>query len=126
MLPQTRSSSDPITPRAGSVWRTLLDWAVAELQSRWDRSVIKSIVPARLLKFAIVGSIGVAVNLLTFALVVGLLGWADWRPSVIGTLCAIGHNYVLNNIWTFRDRMKRGIELFHGYLSFLGVSGVGL
>ncbi len=80
----------------------------------------------RFLKFAAVGSIGVIVNLAVMTLLLHLTSWNDWQASAVASILANVHNYVLNNIWSFADRTHRGLRVLKGYLSYLGMSAVGL
>jgi dolichol-phosphate mannosyltransferase len=80
----------------------------------------------RFLKFAVVGSIGVLVNLMAMALLLQLTNVRDWRASAIASLAANLNNYVMNNFWTFSDRLHRGFGVLKGYLSYLLMTSVGL
>jgi putative flippase GtrA len=89
-------------------------------------SYISSIISSRLLKFLIVGAIGVIVNLLVMALVFQTMGYRDWRASgIASTIAAVG-NYVLNNYWTFADQRRTGRALFRGVFLYLAMSGAGV
>ncbi len=89
-------------------------------------SYISSMVSSRLLKFLIVGAIGVIVNLLVMALVFQTMGYRDWRASgIASTIAAIG-NYVLNNYWTFADQRRTGRALFRGVFLYLAMAGAGV
>jgi dolichol-phosphate mannosyltransferase len=59
------------------------------------------------LKFAVVGLLGVGVNLVLF---IGLvrLGLSQYIASPISIECSITSNFILNNFWTFKDRNARG------------------
>jgi putative flippase GtrA len=89
-------------------------------------SRVGSLLSARFLKFGLVGGIGTVVNLTGMALIIRLIGWRDWRASALATSLAMLNNYVLNNAWTFRERMRRGIDFFRGYFLYVTVSLVGL
>src|SRR4029077_1645149 len=43
-----------------------------------------------------------------------------------GTGIAIINNYALNNIWTYRDRIRRGHRFVKGFFHYLGYSLIGL
>jgi len=58
----------------------------------------------QLLRFAIVGASGYAVNILTFAVLVGPFS-VDYRvAAVLSFLVAVTNNFVLNRVWTFERR----------------------
>ena len=69
-------------------------------------------VPARvkpklivaLVRFGLVGTIGIAVNLLVLEGLHGQLGWGFTRSSAIATEVAILGNYLGNELWTFHHR----------------------
>jgi len=69
----------------------------------------------RFVKFCIVGGSGVVVNLAVVwagnTLLPGALG-DDARTALsyfLGIVVSIGTNFVLNDVWTWRDREKRGV-----------------
>jgi len=70
-------------------------------------------------KFGIVGGIGVIVNMATFWVMTALLGVNHLVASAAATEIAILNNFMLNDLWTFRERrggVRLGIRLlyFHG------------
>ena len=99
---------------------------VQYLTQLWRLSKASRLMSDRFLKFAAVGSIGVIVNLVAMTLLLHLTHWRDWQVSAAASLFANLHNYVLNNIWSFADRTHRGLRILRGYLSYLGMSAVGL
>lgn len=98
------------------MWDFLL--SLVELMTR-------RLVSARFVKYAAVGLSGVAVQYGTFYLL--------WRHVVdveVGTALAIAtaacSNYLINNWWTFSDRLHRGArELVRGMVLFGAISGGG-
>jgi len=78
------------------------------------------------LKFAVVGSIGVAINLLMITLIVKLTNVRGWQASAVASLTANLSNYILNNYWTFSDRLHKGWGVAKGYFSYLLMTAVGL
>jgi len=99
---------------------------VQYLTQLWRLSKASCLMSDRFLKFAAVGSTGVIVNLVAMTLLLHLTHWRDWQVSAAASLFANLHNYVLNNIWSFADRTHRGLRILRGYLSYLGMSAVGL
>jgi putative flippase GtrA len=89
-------------------------------------SVVDSFLPVRFLKFGLVGGIGIVVNLIGMALIIHFVGWRDWRASALATFLASMNNFILNNTWTFRDRMLIGIALLRGYLIYAVISSGSL
>src|SRR5208337_1177597 len=80
----------------------------------------------RFVKFALVGGSGTIVNLCAFLMFAKLFGLRDWRISALATLFANLTNYLFNNAWTFLDRAHGGWALLRGYVSYLGLSLVGM
>jgi dolichol-phosphate mannosyltransferase len=83
-------------------------------------------MPIRFMKFGIVGGLGVIVNLFSMTLIIHLIGWQNWRASALATFIATINNYILNNVWTFKDRILTGTEFFLGilYYSFFSLASV--
>jgi putative flippase GtrA len=76
----------------------------------------------QLLKFCVVGSSGVAVNLGVFSLLVSV--GVHYAPAAVCSfLVAVTSNYTWNRIWTFRH--QRGHLAYQG-LRFLLVSAIAL
>jgi dolichol-phosphate mannosyltransferase len=89
-------------------------------------SKIGRVYSERFLKFATVGSIGVGVNLLTMTLFLKLTGERGWQVSAAASLTANVNNYILNNYWTFSDRLHKGLGVVKGYFSYLLMTSIGL
>jgi dolichol-phosphate mannosyltransferase len=83
------------------------------------------IVPVRLLIFGGIGLIGTLVHL--GLLWIALLGGSLAFPLAQGlaTLGAMTFNYTLNNVLTYRDRMRTGWRWFTGWLSFCAACSLG-
>ena len=92
----------------------------------WKLSSVSRYMSVRFIKFSIVGASGTIVNLCAFVALAWLLGVRDWRISALATLFANLTNYFSNNAWTFGDRAHGGWSLLRGYLSYLGLSLVGM
>ena len=81
------------------------------------------LVPARLVMFAAVGATGVIVHLVTLRIAMSVFSFAT--SQAIATAVAITSNFIINNVFTYRDRRLRGTKFFTGLLSFFAVCGVG-
>ncbi|MFC2017951.1 GtrA family protein [Chloroflexota bacterium] len=69
--------------------------------------------PRRFVQFCLVGLSGVGVNMGVFwffTRIVGLSEPYDLVALILGVVASIFSNFVLNDIWTFRDRKMRGIK----------------
>jgi dolichol-phosphate mannosyltransferase len=87
------------------------------------------LVDPRFIFFAIVGTLGLAVHLLTLKLAMLFLpSQADLfrLAQVIATFVAITSNFVLNNELTYRDRRMRGLAMVRGFILFCVVASVGV
>ena len=81
------------------------------------------LVPARLVMFGAVGATGVVVHLVTLRIALTVFGFA--ASQAIATVVAIISNFIINNVFTYRDRRLRGLKFFTGLLSFFAICGVG-
>ncbi|MCF8885484.1 MAG: GtrA family protein [Nitrososphaerota archaeon] len=79
--------------------------------------VVKKIISTEFLKFNVVGGVGVVVNLLFYILFNDYLHIHYIISGALATELAIINNFILNDIWTFRDRKKTRLwvrfSLFH-------------
>jgi dolichol-phosphate mannosyltransferase len=65
-------------------------------------------VPWRFVRFAAVGTLGVVVNTLVLLMLREHAGWPYLLASALAIETAIMHNFILNDLWTFRDHIRRG------------------
>jgi dolichol-phosphate mannosyltransferase len=75
-------------------------------------------VPLRLTMFLVVGSLGLIVNLAVLSLLLIAADLPFWISQTIAILVAMTGNFLLNNVFTYRDRRLKGIALLRGLLSF--------
>ena len=85
-----------------------------------------SMVPSRMIRFGIVGCIGIVVNLIVLAAILHNFHTRAWWASTIANFVATLHNYILNNLWTFRDRTRKGRGFFRGCLLYFAVATMGI
>jgi dolichol-phosphate mannosyltransferase len=64
----------------------------------------------RFIQFCLVGLTGVVVNMGTFWLLTRVAGLYDLVALIIGLVASIISNFVLNEVWTFRDRRTGSIK----------------
>ena len=96
----------------------------------WDffisliHSFLMRIFPRRAVSFALVGSIGVLVQLLTiyFLIAVSNLTFEQVLPA--GVIVAASSNFAINNMLTFRTQKLIGKSFFFGLIKFLLVSSL--
>jgi dolichol-phosphate mannosyltransferase len=87
--------------------------------------LIGRFVPVRFLFFAAVGGLGIALHLVVLRLSLAVPGVGFGLAQTIATACAIVGNFLLNNLFTFRDHRLRGLALLRGLLVFAAISSVG-
>jgi putative flippase GtrA len=59
-------------------------------------------------------------------LLLKLTGERGWQASAVASLTANVSNYILNNCWTFSDRLHKGFAVVKGYFSYLLMTSLGL
>lgn len=75
-----------------------------------------------MLKFAIAGGAGLFIDMGLTLLFKEVLGFNVYIAHIIGFLCAVCSNYLLNKYWTFKERDMVSAAQF---VFFLAVSFVG-
>jgi len=85
----------------------------------------QNLLQPRILKFAVVGLSGVAVNMGLLYVFTRYLGLYYLLSSIIAIEVSILTNFVLNDIWTWRDRQKKsyGKRMLQYHIS-VGVTAV--
>ncbi len=89
----------------------------------WDCKFGK-IVPAKFLSFCLIGGSGVFVHLLVLYILIN----AEFNflyAQTFSTLTAMTTNFFLNNILTYRDNRKKGIDAFKSLIIFYITCGIG-
>lgn len=87
--------------------------------------LIGHLVPIRFVLFSVVGLFGLGVHLAVLGIVHKGLGVEFALSQGIATMVAMTNNFVLNNIFTYRDKRLHGLSFLLGLLSFFAVCGVG-
>jgi dolichol-phosphate mannosyltransferase len=86
---------------------------------------IGHVVPVRFFTFALVGGFGVVVHFAVLTSLYKLAGQSFAAAQTAATIVAITSNFLLNNIFTYRDRRLRGWALARGWVSFNLVCAFG-
>ncbi len=85
---------------------------------------LRGVVPLRFISFALVGVVGVLVNILVLQLARG--AGADFGTAqTIGTIVAMVVNFQLNNQLTYRAQRLKGARAWRGLALFMVVCGLG-
>ncbi|HUB11753.1 MAG TPA: glycosyltransferase family 2 protein [Acetobacteraceae bacterium] len=87
--------------------------------------VLGGLVPLRFISFALVGALGVLVNLIVLAMLRDATALTFEAEVAIATVVAMVFNFELNNAVTYRDQRLRGPRLWRGLLLFMVVCGIG-
>lgn len=85
---------------------------------------LRGYVPMRFLAFALVGALGIVVNLAALWAGQGL-GMSFVAAEIIATILAMLFNFQLNNRLTYRTHRLRGPKLLRGLILFMLVCGLG-
>jgi dolichol-phosphate mannosyltransferase len=99
---------------------TLVAWEYLMLLLQ---KLIGPAVPVRFLLFALIGGLGIGVHLATLWLVLNVATFATAQATA--TVVAMTGNFLLNNLFTYRDRRLKGWRILSGLGSFYAVCGVG-
>jgi dolichol-phosphate mannosyltransferase len=86
---------------------------------------IGHIIRPRLLFFAMVGGSGVLVHYSVLASLYLGAGRTFLVSHATATVTAMTWNFMLNNLFTYRDRRLRGWRFVRGLLSFYAICGIG-
>lgn len=97
---------------------------IAEYAELIADKTIGRFVPVRLLKFLMVGGLGVFVHLAVLRAILGT-GSAFVTAQTAAVMTAIAFNFFLNNSFTYADRKLRGWRLIGGLASFYAISALG-
>jgi dolichol-phosphate mannosyltransferase len=82
-------------------------------------------VPVRFMLFSLIGGLGVVTHLLALWLMLHAAGAGFAAAQGVATVVAMTGNFMLNNLFTYRDRRLRGWRLLSGLGSFYAVCGAG-
>jgi dolichol-phosphate mannosyltransferase len=83
-------------------------------------------VSLRFLLFAMVGSLGVLVHFAALYTALEASGLSFPEAQACAAFCAMTSNFVLNNVFTYRDQRLKGFAILRGLLLFYLVCSVGL
>ncbi|MCW2383444.1 MULTISPECIES: glycosyltransferase family 2 protein [unclassified Sphingobium] len=121
-----RVAEVPYTFRTRQFGESKLDSLVLweYVQLLMDKAV-GHIVPVRFLSFAMVGGTGVVVHFAVLTLLFVALGMSFAVAQTAATLVAITSNFLLNNMFTYRDQRLQGWGLLRGWITFNLVCAFG-
>jgi dolichol-phosphate mannosyltransferase len=82
-------------------------------------------VPLRLMMFLAVGGLGLIVNLGILAVFMLTTAVPFAAAQAVAVLGAMTFNFLLNNVFTYRDRQLKGVALLRGLLTFYLACSLG-
>ena len=85
---------------------------------------LRGMVPLRFISFALVGILGVLVNILVLQIALAA-GAGFGMAQTIGTIVAMVVNFLLNNQLTYRAQRLKGTKAWRGLALFMAVCGLG-
>jgi dolichol-phosphate mannosyltransferase len=100
--------------------------AVAEYFVLLADKTIGRFIPLRFLMFVAMGSIGALAHLTVLGLFYLFWGHTFFISQTSATLIAMTVNFILNNLFTFRDRRLHGVHFLIGLFTFYLACGVGV
>ncbi len=89
------------------------------------QKLIGPAVPVRFLLFSLIGGLGLGVHLTMLWLLLHTAQLTFPVAQGVATLVAMTGNFLLNNVFTYRDRRLRGWRVLSGLGSFYAVCGLG-
>ena len=87
--------------------------------------LVGRVLPIRFVLFALIGGLGLGVNLAILWVWLNLLGSGFAVSQAVATFVAMTSNFFLNNQFTYRDLRLRGIDLLRGLSVFYLICGLG-
>lgn len=116
----------PYTFRSREAGQSKLDLMVSfEYLSLVLDKLTGGLLPPRFAMFTLVGSAGVGVYLASLGLLYSYWHASFQTSQVAATLLAMTANFLLNNLFTYRDARLRGIRLLTGLVTFYAACAVG-
>lgn len=96
---------------------------IADLAALLVEKRLGGLIPARFILFTGVGLSGVVVNVAALGLLLQALPFAPAQALAI--FLAMGWNFLINNLLTFRDRRLAGLGMLRGFAAFVAACAVG-
>jgi len=80
----------------------------------------------RFMKFAVVGTIGAAVDFGVLNLLILGFGWLKFFANLASVSCAIVSNFTWNRLWTFPESRERPLHTQFGKFAIVNLVGLGI
>lgn len=82
-------------------------------------------IPVRFILFVCAGGFGLIIHLCVLGLGLNLLSWPFSFAQSAAVFAAMTVNFVVNNIFTYRDKKLKGLDFARGLLSFYLACAIG-
>jgi dolichol-phosphate mannosyltransferase len=82
-------------------------------------------VSFRFLLFCLVGLTGIAIHMATLQFALNVMALGFGAAQTVATVAAITWNFVLNNMFTYRDQRLAGLQFLTGLIRFQVICAVG-
>jgi dolichol-phosphate mannosyltransferase len=86
--------------------------------------ITRGVLSQRFIKFSIVGGSGILVHIASLYTALGF-GVTFPNAQIIAIAVSLSGNYLLNNLFTFRDETLHGLTLLRGYVKYIAVNIIG-
>lgn len=87
--------------------------------------MVGNFVPIRFVMFSFVGLMGVLVHMITLGVFFRIIEWQFVYAQTMAVIVAMTTNYILNNIYTYKDRRLTGGKFIIGLFVFYAICSVG-
>ena len=88
--------------------------------------IIQKFFDIKIISFAITGSCGFIVDILTTWILKERVGINPYISHSFGFILAVFNNYILNRYWTFKEEERKTKISLNQFLSFVAISTIGL
>jgi putative flippase GtrA len=78
----------------------------------------------RFFKFAIVGTIGAAVDFGVLNLLVLRFGWPKEYANLVSVTCAVSSNFIWNRVWTYPESRDHPLHISFGKFALVNFFGL--
>lgn len=121
-----RVAEEPYVFRARFAGESKFDARIAvEFVGLLASKVTFGAVNPRFIVFALVGTTGLGVHLVVLKVALMAAGFAFPFAQAAATFVAMGNNFLLNNLLTYRDRKLTGFARVKGFAGFCVISSAG-
>lgn len=80
----------------------------------------------RFVKFAVVGTLGAAVDFGMLNLLVLAFNWPKEYANLVSVTCAVISNFIWNRLWTFPESRDRALHTQFGQFALVNLVGLGI